>query len=82
MTHPDFVDDRFGPQGIAGHSTFTPRAKATGQSAISVPVGMSGAFLPIGTQPIGRFGEDATVLAPAAQIEAATPWAALRPRLV
>jgi amidase len=82
MSNPDFVDYRIGPKGIAGYSPFTPLANATGQPAISVPGGMSGGGLPIGVQLIGRFGEDATVLALAAQIEAAKPWAALRPRLV
>lgn len=57
-------------------------ADATGQPAISAPGGMSGGGLPIGVQLNGRFGEEATVLALAAQIEAAKPWAALRPRLV
>jgi Asp-tRNA(Asn)/Glu-tRNA(Gln) amidotransferase A subunit family amidase len=57
-------------------------ADPTGRPAISVPGGMSGGGLPVGVQQIGRFGEDATVPALAAQIEAAKPWAASRPRIV
>ena len=81
MTNPDFVDYRIGPQGIARYSPFTPLANVTGQPAMSVPAGLSGAGLPIGVQLVGRFGEDAALLALAAQIEAQRPWAALRPPL-
>jgi amidase len=50
----------------------------TGQPAISMPMGTSGAGLPIGVQLVGRFGEDARLLALAAQMEAAEPWIARR----
>jgi amidase len=35
--------------------------------------------LPIGTHWIGRFGDEATLFRPAAQLEAARPWAGRRP---
>ena len=82
MTNPDFVDYRIGPDGLIRYSPFAPLANATGQPAISVPAGLSGAGLPIGVQLVGRFGADVTLLALAAQIEAQRPWAGLRPPLL
>jgi amidase len=73
------VDYRVGPNGIAGYSPFTPLANVTGQPAISVPAGWSNGGLPIGVQLVGRFGEDATLLALAAEPEVAAPWAGRRP---
>jgi len=81
MTNPDFVDYRVGPNGIAGYSPFTPLANVTGQPAIAVPAGFSTGGLPIGVQLVGRFGEDAALLALAAELEVAAPWAGRRPPL-
>jgi amidase len=78
MSNPDFVDYRLGPAGIIGYSPFTPLANMTGQPAISLPMGTSTTGLPIGVQLVGRFGEDARLLALAAQMEAAEPWIARR----
>jgi aspartyl-tRNA(Asn)/glutamyl-tRNA(Gln) amidotransferase subunit A len=50
----------------------------TGQPAISVPCGVSGAGLPIGLQVVGRHGADAAVLTAAAAYERANGWG-LRP---
>ncbi|MCB9733796.1 MAG: amidase [Deltaproteobacteria bacterium] len=47
----------------------------TGQPAISLPLSWNGANLPIGTQWVGRFGDEATLLRLAASLEAARPWA-------
>ncbi len=52
----------------------------TGQPAISLPVHHTASGLPIGTQLVGRFGEDATLLRLAARLEEATEWARRRPR--
>ncbi len=79
MTNPDFLDYRLGPNGIAPYSPFTPLANVTGQPAIAVPAAQSGSGLPIGVQLVGRFGDDATLLALAAELEAVRPWAAWRP---
>ena len=48
----------------------------SGQPAVSLPLFMSGT-LPIGTQWVGRYGEEATLIRLAAQLEAARPFAAL-----
>ncbi len=54
---------------------FTPLFNATGQPAISLPLHWSKDGLPMGSQFVGRFGDEATLLQLAAQIEQAAPWA-------
>ena len=51
----------------------------TGQPAMSTPLFWNDQGLPIGTQWVGRFGDEATLLRLAAQLEAARPWAARMP---
>lgn len=51
----------------------------TGQPAVSVPMAWSASGLPIGVQIIGGFGRDDQLIAVAAQLESAAPWAARRP---
>ena len=58
---------------------FTPLANITGNPSMNVPLWWSGEGLPIGTMFTGRFGDEATLLRLAAQLEAARPWAARRP---
>ena len=47
----------------------------TGQPGMSVPLYWNGDGLPIGTQFIARFGDEAMLFRLAAQLEAARPWA-------
>lgn len=47
----------------------------TGYPAISLPLGISSGGLPIGIQLMGRWRQDATVLAAARQVEITAPWA-------
>lgn len=54
-------------------------ANITGNPAMSVPLHRTSAGLPIGIDVLGRFGEEATLLRLAGQLEQARPWAHLRP---
>ena len=51
----------------------------TGQPACSVPAGRAGDGMPRSVQLVGRPNDEATLIALAAQIEAARPWAQERP---
>lgn len=70
----DFLDHRLGPEGILPYSPFTPAFNASGQPAMSLPLHWNAAGLPIGVHIAGRFGADETLIALAAQLEAAAPW--------
>jgi amidase len=61
--------------------SFLPVFNATGQPAISVPLHQSESGLPIGMQLVGRFGDEATLIRLAAELEQAAPWRERVPRL-
>lgn len=56
------------------YSPFTALFNASGQPAMSVPLSWSSNGLPMGAHFAGRFGEESTLLALAAQLERAQPW--------
>jgi amidase len=58
---------------------FTAIFNATGQPAMSVPLYWNADGLPIGTQIVGRFGDEATLFRVAGQLERARPWFDRRP---
>jgi len=60
---------------------FTPICNVTGQPAMSVPLFWNSENLPIGTQCVGRFGDEATLFRLAGELERARPWAGRRPSL-
>lgn len=72
--HPEEAYER-----AAAFVGMTPLANLTGQPAVTMPVGSSYLQLPIGVSALGRPADEATLLRLAAQVEAATGWAAQRP---
>lgn len=60
---------------------YSALANITGVPAMSVPLFQNAAGLPIGTQLMGRFGDEALLFRMAAQFEAARPWKDRLPEL-
>jgi amidase len=68
-------------EAVSNYAPITPLQNATGQPAINLPLYWSSTGLPIGVQFVGRFGEEATLLGLAAELERARPWDRRRPKL-
>jgi amidase len=66
-------------QGNVAQYPFSALWNHLGNPAMAVPAGFDTAGLPLSVQIAGRVGEEATLLALAAQIEEARPWAQARP---
>ena len=67
-------------EGVAPLVAFTAVCNLSGQPAMSLPLDAAGG-IPVGTQVIGRFGDEATLIRLATQVEAAHPWTGLAPEL-
>lgn len=76
---PDCSFQEWG-QRAAVYSPFCQLANLTGQPSMSVPLAMSSAALPIGTMFTARYGDEATLLRLAGQLERAAPWKNRRPK--
>jgi amidase len=71
-----------GPEGLRRSIDvlgFTPQFNTTGQPAASVPMGRASDARPIGVQLVGAYGREDLLLRLSTQLEAAAPWAELRP---
>jgi amidase len=63
-----------GADEIYGWIAFTFPFNSTGQPAVSIPNGFSQAGLPLALQIVGRPGDEAGIIALAAEFERARPW--------
>lgn len=64
---------------LFAYVAFTPVANFTGLPAMTVPLHWTPGGLPVGSHFTGRFGDEATLLSLAGQLEQAAPWADRRP---
>ncbi len=60
-------------------ANFTFPFNMSGQPAMSIPLGMSKSGMPIGVQAVGRYGDEATILAIATVLEQEMPWKQRQP---
>jgi Asp-tRNA(Asn)/Glu-tRNA(Gln) amidotransferase A subunit family amidase len=75
----DDVDEYW--RRVFAFSPFTVWFNITGQPAMMLPLGRSAGGLPIATQLVGRFGDEATLFRLAAQLETARPWFSRKPAM-
>lgn len=59
---------------LVRYVAFTPVANFSGLPAMSLPLHWTPSGLPVGVHVLGRFGDEATLLRLAGQVERAAPW--------
>ena len=67
---------------VFSFSPFTVWFNLTGQPGITLPMGVSETGLPISVQLVAPYGDEATLVRLAAQLETARPWTDRRPEIV
>jgi len=63
---------------VSRYASLTAMSNASGNPVMSVPLGLGRGGLPIGTQFIGRFGDEATLFRIASQLEKTIKWNSIR----
>ncbi|MER9890114.1 amidase family protein [Mesorhizobium sp. M0114] len=66
-------------EGDVASCIYTMASNVSGRPAVSLPLFQSEQGLPIGVQVVGRFGDEATLVRVARDLEEALPWASRRP---
>jgi amidase len=69
-----FADPRSAMDRTIGQLHFTAVFNATGQPAVSLPLGVTDAGYPVGVQLVAAPGRDALLLEVASELERALPW--------
>ncbi|MQG37218.1 MAG: amidase [SAR202 cluster bacterium] len=72
--HPALIDGIQVPDKLWGFTPFTYPFNWSGNPAATAPAGFSSDGLPIGLQIVGRWGDEATVIAASKAFEDARPW--------
>ena len=75
----ELIDPEHGQHRVVETLQFTGQFNVTGQPAMSLPLHLTPAGLPIGVQLVGPFGREDLLLEVAAQVEQAAPWAGRYP---
>ncbi|RWI34663.1 MAG: amidase [Mesorhizobium sp.] len=78
LTHPTISAEEWTRKGYMG--CHRPIFNITGQPSVSLPLAQSVDGLPIGVQIVGRFGDEATLVRIARDLEEARPWRDRRPK--
>lgn len=68
-------------EALAALEQYTGVFNVTGQPSVSLPLAQSTSGLPIGLQIVGRFGDEATLVRVARDLEEARPWGYRRPNV-
>lgn len=76
---PDTPDPEAYARTLVSYSAFTAYQNMTGEPSMSVPLHWTADGLPVGVMFSAAFGGEETLLALAAELESARPWAGRRP---
>jgi amidase len=82
LINVDDTNARLSDPRIPAFAHYNPLYNVSGQPAISLPLQVSRSGLPIGMLFGARYGEEATLLHLAAQLETAQPWHDRQPKLI